>query len=302
MRQTSLTRPFARTAGATARGGRADGRARIKKHTQARVKRARRAAAALALLLMLLPAAAAEKGAAHTAAEFAGIKEISAAAGLAGEESLAAAAGLASEESLAAAADGEGGATVFLTFDDGPTDSTTPRVLDILRQKRVHATFFVIGRQIRGREDILRRTAAEGHAVGIHSHTHVYREIYASPAALLADIGRCRAAIRAVLPHFAGRLYRFPGGAYGLDGALVAAVKEAGYLPCGWNASAGDAEPPPKSADELLQNALATAAGKERAVLLLHDGVHYEQTVRCLPALIDEFHARGYRFGVLKEP
>ena len=290
MRQTGLTRPFARTAGATARGGRADGRARIKKHTQARVKRARRAAAALALLLMLLPAAAAEKGAAHTAAEFAGIKEISAAAGLAGKES------------LAAAADGEGGATVFLTFDDGPTDSTTPRVLDILRQKCVHATFFVIGRQIRGREDILRRTAAEGHAVGIHSHTHVYREIYASPAALLADIGRCRAAIRAVLPHFAGRLYRFPGGAYGLDGALVAAVKEAGYFPCGWNASAGDAEPPPKSADELLQNALATAAGKERAVLLLHDGVHYEQTVRCLPALIDEFRARGYRFGVLKEP
>ncbi len=290
MRQTSLTRPFARTAGAKGRGGRADGRARIKKHTQARVKRARRAAAALAMLLMLLPAAAAEKGAAHTAAEFAGIKEISAAAGLAGKES------------LAAAADGEGGATVFLTFDDGPTDSTTPRVLDILRQKRVHATFFVIGRQIRGREDILRRTAAEGHAVGIHSHTHVYREIYASPAALLADIGRCRAAIRAVLPHFAGRLYRFPGGAYGLDGALVAAVKEAGYLPCGWNASAGDAEPPPKSADELLQNALATAAGKERAVLLLHDGVHYEQTVRCLPALIDEFRARGYRFGVLKEP
>ncbi len=258
-----------------------------------------RAAATLALLLLLFPAAAvrteapaegAERGSAHTAAEFAGGKEISAAAGCAGEES------------LAAAADGEGGATVFLTFDDGPTDSTTPRVLDILRQKRVHATFFVIGRQIRGREDILRRTAAEGHTVGIHSHTHVYREIYASPAALLADIGRCRAAIRAVLPHFAGRLYRFPGGAYGLDGALVAAVKEAGYLPCGWNASAGDAEPPPKSADELLQNALATAAGKERAVLLLHDGVHYEQTVRCLPALIDEFRARGYRFGVLQEP
>lgn len=288
MRKTGLTRPFARAAGATMRGGRAKERAQ--KPRRAGPRKGARAAAALALLLLLFPAAAAEKGAAHTAAEFAGIKEISAAAGLAGKES------------LAAAADGEGGATVFLTFDDGPTDSTTPRVLDILRQKCVHATFFVIGRQIRGREDILRRTAAEGHTVGIHSHTHVYREIYASPAALLADIGRCRDAIRAVLPHFAGRLYRFPGGAYGLDGALVAAVKEAGYLPCGWNASAGDAEPPPKSADELLQNALATAAGKERAVLLLHDGVHYEQTVRCLPALIDEFRARGYRFGVLQEP
>ena len=77
---------------------------------------------------------------------------------------------------------------ICLTFDDGPTDSTTPKVLDILDAFGVRATFFLIGRQISGREDIVRRTAAAGHAVGIHTYSHVYREIYASPQALLAAL------------------------------------------------------------------------------------------------------------------
>ena len=89
---------------------------------------------------------------------------------------------------------------ICLTFDDGPTDSTTPKVLDILDTFGVRATFFLIGRQISGREDIVRRTAAAGHAVGIHTYSHVYREIYASPQALLRDIAACRKAIRAALP------------------------------------------------------------------------------------------------------
>lgn len=191
------------------------------------------------------------------------------------------------------------GKTVYLTFDDGPTDSTTPYVLDILREKQVHATFFVIGRQIRGREAILRRLAEEGHSIGIHSYTHVYNEIYTSPAALLKDIELCREAIRDVLPQYRGTLYRFPGGSFGLRPELIDAVKSKGYTPYDWNASVGDAEDPPKTADLLLQNALATSTGKKRVILLLHDGVRYNETIRCLPGLIDAFAAEGYRFDRL---
>ena len=77
---------------------------------------------------------------------------------------------------------------IFLTFDDGPTDSVTPKVLDILAEEKVKATFFVTGRQIKGREKIIERIANEGHILGIHTFTHEYAKIYASSSSLLRDI------------------------------------------------------------------------------------------------------------------
>lgn len=188
---------------------------------------------------------------------------------------------------------------IFLTFDDGPTDSTTPLVLDVLKKENVRATFFVIGRQIAGREEIVRRTAHEGHAIGIHSQTHEYKEIYASPEALLADIEACRKAILSVLPNFSGKLYRYPGGSISAGEALRSAVKGAGWEAHDWNASVEDAVQRRANADELYRNAVSTAAGKNRVVLLLHDGVNYKQTVLALPQIIRYFKGEGYVFKTL---
>ena len=201
----------------------------------------------------------------------------------------------------ATAAEGGEAKVICLTFDDGPTDSTTPKVLDILDTFGVRATFFLIGRQISGREDIVRRTAAAGHAVGIHTYSHVYREIYASPQALLRDIAACRKAIRAALPGYEGKLYRFPGGEYGKPEALRRAVREAGLTVCAWNASADDSVLPHATADELFENAVRTGADKQSIVLLLHDGVNYRATVACLPRIIRHYKARGYRFETLQQ-
>ena len=186
---------------------------------------------------------------------------------------------------------------IYLTFDDGPTDSTTPKALDILREFGVKATFFVIGRQICGREEILRRTAAEGHAIGIHTYTHDYAAIYRSREALLEDIGRCRDAIRSVLPRYSRKIYRFPGGSF-LCPDLRAAVKAAGYRYYDWNASAGDAEGS-YSAEQLFENAVRSAQNKDSVLLLLHDGVGYRQTLRALPKIIGYFQNEGYRFKTL---
>lgn len=183
---------------------------------------------------------------------------------------------------------------IYLTFDDGPTDSTTPKALDILREFGVKATFFVIGRQIRGREEILRRTAAEGHAIGIHTYTHDYAAIYRSREALLEDIGRCRDAIRAALPGYDRNIYRFPGGSF-LCPELRDAVRKAGYRYYDWNASAGDAEGN-YSAEQLFENAVRSAQNKDPVLLLLHDGVGYRQTLRALPKIIGYFQNEGYRF------
>ena len=190
---------------------------------------------------------------------------------------------------------------ICLTFDDGPTDSTTPKVLDILDTFGVRATFFLIGRQISGREDIVRRTAGAGHAAGVHTFSHVYPEVKPPPPAPPAHFAACRKAIRAALPGYEGKLYRFPGGEYGKPEALRRAVREAGLTVCAWNASADDSVLPQATADELFENAVRTGADRQRIVLLLHDGVNYRATVACLPRIIRHYKARGYRFETLQQ-
>ena len=186
---------------------------------------------------------------------------------------------------------------IFLTFDDGPTDSTTPYVLDILKQESVSATFFVIGRQINGREKILKRTVAEGHKIGIHSYSHKYEEIYASEKALLLDIEKCRNAIQSVLPEFDGNLYRFPGGSF-MCPQLRECVKSAGYRYYDWNAALGDAEGN-FTADQLFRNAVETSGDKNHIVLLLHDGVGYKETCKALPDIIRYFKTKSFQFKTL---
>ncbi len=189
--------------------------------------------------------------------------------------------------------------TICLTFDDGPTDSTTPKILDILQKEKIHATFFVIGRQISRRKEILQRIFDEGHSIGIHTYSHEYKQIYASSAALLGDIRRCQKSIREVLPEWSSDLYRFPGGEAGLSDALIAAVKKAGYKICGWNASIEDAVSPNATAEDLYNNAVRSAGEKNHVVLLLHDGVGYRETVRALPKIINYFRCKDYKFQTL---
>ena len=188
---------------------------------------------------------------------------------------------------------------IWLTFDDGPTDSTTPAVLDILREKNVKATFFVIGRQINGREKILRREADEGHTIGIHTYSHEYKKIYATADSLLKDIALCNEAIRGVLPDFKTDLYRFPGGSYNVKRELIDAVEKAGFRHYDGNCSAEDAVCPNTPASVLYQNVLDSAGEKSKVILLMHDGVGYKETIKCLPSVIEYFREKEFAFCTL---
>ena len=169
--------------------------------------------------------------------------------------------------------------------------------MDVLKKENVRATFFVVGRQIKGREKILKRTAEEGHSIGIHTYSHRYDEIYADKAALLKDIEKCRGAIKKVLPDYNKNLYRFPGGSF-LCPSLREAVTRAGYRYYDWNASAGDAEGR-YTAKQLFEHAIRTSEGKTPVILLMHDGVGYKNTVRALPEIIRRFKNEGYVFKTL---
>ncbi len=183
---------------------------------------------------------------------------------------------------------------IYLTFDDGPSTSVTERILDILKGEDVKATFFIVGERVRGREKTLRRIAAEGHTLGVHSETHVYSQIYSSAEALVRDADACAETIRTVTG-IHPRVYRFPGG--GKHPASASLLRRKGYRIVSWNAVCGDEEIAGASADVLFSTAVETAKGKQPVILLCHDSATHRKTAEALPRIIEYFRGEGYTFS-----
>ena len=183
--------------------------------------------------------------------------------------------------------------SVYLTFDDGPSNSVTTPILDALKEENVKATFFIVSDRGHGREEILKRMATEGHSIGVHSATHRYSEIYASDEALLADIDRCAAFIKQTTG-ITPTCYRFPGGSR--NKARRALVEQHGYRIVDWNAVCGDEEMKNAGADTLLATALKTSKGKSKVVLLMHDSASHKATTAALKNIIASFREQGYTF------
>lgn len=189
----------------------------------------------------------------------------------------------------------DGEKLIFLTFDDGPSDRVTPRVLDVLKEEGVPATFFIIGRNAETRKEIIKREIAEGHTVAVHSYSHDYKKIYSSPEALIDDIDKCNK----VLFDCSGvrsDLYRFPGGSYGLSSQLIEAVTKHGMRYVDWNASTRDAEIYKPTPAQLVNAAITTPANANRVVLLAHDSTTKTATAEALRDIITAYKSRGYTF------
>lgn len=185
--------------------------------------------------------------------------------------------------------------TVYLTFDDGPSDRVTPKILDILKEENVKATFFIVGSQAETRKYILKREAEEGHKIGVHSYSHRYKEIYSSCESLLADIDKCNEVIKSATGKYSD-VYRFPGGSFKLSGKFISAVTERGLRYVDWNASTRDAEIPDAEPEQLLNAAIATASDADNVVLLAHDSTTKSATAEALKDVIRRFKSKGYEF------
>jgi peptidoglycan/xylan/chitin deacetylase (PgdA/CDA1 family) len=186
--------------------------------------------------------------------------------------------------------------TVYLTFDDGPSDKVTPLILNVLQQEGVHATFFVIGKQAETRQYLIEREVAEGHTVAVHTYSHDYHSIYASPQSLVADIEKCNDILEKITGK-RSKLYRFPGGSYGLSESLIGAVTQHGMRYIDWNASTRDAEIWNPTAWQLYQSAISTSADINHIVLLSHDSPSKTTTAQALPDIIAYYKAQGYTFA-----
>lgn len=204
--------------------------------------------------------------------------------------------GFGSGASFSLADDNEGTVkSVYLTFDDGPSDRVTPRILDVLKEENVKATFFIIGNQAETRKYIIKREFDEGHTVAVHSYTHKYGEIYSSPQKLIADIDKCNELIKSITGEYSN-IYRFPGGSFKASDRLISAVTTHGMRYVDWNASTRDAEIYGATPEQLYKAALATSANADNVVLLAHDSTTKSSTADALKDIIRHFKKEGYVF------
>lgn len=195
-------------------------------------------------------------------------------------------------------ANAENGKEIYLTFDDGPSDRVTPKILDILKEENVKATFFIVGNNAVRRKNLLKREFDEGHAIGVHSYSHKYKEIYSSTESLLKDIDDCNALIKEVTGRKSS-LYRFPGGSFGLSSRLTGAVTAHGMRYVDWNASFRDSEFLSPSPEQLVQAAKSTVANPQSVIMLAHDTTDKTATVKALGDVIRHFKNSGYTFKTL---
>lgn len=191
-----------------------------------------------------------------------------------------------------------GGKVVCLTFDDGPS-ANTDRILEVLDEYGVKATFFVVGKT--GQEDQrrMRDIVAAGHTLAIHSWSHDYGTIYASVEGFLEDFNRLYEWIYEVTGIYP-QIFRFPGGSVngynrGIYQEIIAEMTRRGFVYFDWNASAQDATVKPLASDAIAANCLK-GIGKEEVVVLAHDSAARSTTVDALPQIIEGYRAEGYAF------
>ncbi len=185
---------------------------------------------------------------------------------------------------------------IYLTFDDGPSDRVTPKILDVLKEEKVPATFFIIGKHAETRKYLLRREINEGHTVAVHSYSHVYKDIYSSPEKLIEDIDKCNEVIKGATGR-PSAIYRFPGGSFGLSQRLINAVTERGLRYVDWNASTRDAEFTDPTPEQIVSASITTAANPERIVLLAHDSTTKTATAQALKGIIRHYKELNYTFA-----
>jgi len=206
------------------------------------------------------------------------------------------------------------GKYVFLTFDDGPSNSTE-KILNILKDKDVHGTFFVLGSSIEKdskRQEYLKEELKSGNAIANHSYSHDFKKLYPGNKlkidSFMDEFNKTNDIMQSILGgEFDCKVLRMPGGygtrKYYKDPSLKEfddTLQENGIINVDWNALDGDAEGKPYSTEEMLNYVKKTSKGKNHVVILMHDAAGKEKTVEILPQIIDYYKNEGYDFKVIK--
>ena len=190
------------------------------------------------------------------------------------------------------------GPYIAMTFDDGPDAKLTPKLLDILKERHIHVTFFVLGQRVAEHPEILQRAVAEGHEIGNHSWDHPQLTKLAE-GGLQHQMGDTSAAIKQAIGHNP-TIMRPPYGATNprLNRAFE---KEYGMKVILWSVDPFDWKDPGSKVVEsrILSGWKESGGAKPGAIILSHD-IH-KGTVEAMPATLDALLAKGYKFVTVSE-
>ncbi|SHK02782.1 Peptidoglycan/xylan/chitin deacetylase, PgdA/CDA1 family [Hathewaya proteolytica DSM 3090] len=194
---------------------------------------------------------------------------------------------------------------VYLTFDDGPS-SNTMKILDILKQNNVKATFFVNGKP--ELEHLYKAIADGGHTIANHTYSHDYNKIYQSPEAFKADVKKLDDFIERVTGQAPLHLLRFPGGSNNLVGPnrsnrgnmknIIQSITPE-YIYFDWNVDSTDASTFKQSKEKIVSSVLNEAVLYHNSVVLMHDLNPKTTTPEALPEIISGLKEKGYDFDKL---
>ena len=192
--------------------------------------------------------------------------------------------------------------TVYLTFDDGPSQYTS-QVLDILDRYGAKATFFETAQNPQY-FNLIKETYDRGNTIGLHTYCHSYQTVYASTDAYFSDLAQIGDVVKQQIG-YVPCFVRFPGGSSnevsehyctGIMTELSQEVQEKGYQYWDWNASSGDGTE--ESAEQTVANATQYTY-YTNIVLLMHDASGKQSSVDALPAIIEFYQGQGYVFKAL---
>ncbi|MDF2504554.1 polysaccharide deacetylase family protein [Clostridium sp.] len=191
---------------------------------------------------------------------------------------------------------------VFLTFDDGPSPNNTRKILKILNDNNVKATFFIVG--IKGKENpaIIKELSDDGMSIGIHTFSHDYKNIYKDLDSYILDYEKCKDSIIKSTGKNPIPYVRLPGGSDNLvaNKLILDSIKTTlnynGINYVDWNVCSGDADSQTVPVIKIKDNIQTQCKNKKMAVILMHDTYYKHFTVESLPEIITYLKNQGFVF------
>jgi peptidoglycan-N-acetylglucosamine deacetylase len=190
--------------------------------------------------------------------------------------------------------------TVYLTYDDGPNPTATPQLLDELASQGVHATFFLIERHVTAETaPIVRRMVAEGHRIGLHSHTRAL--MFFEPAALGRELTAFAQRIEGLTGTPPCRVFRPHAGAR--SSQMLEGLRQIDYQMVGWGFMLWDFDLFRERSARIVPRLVRHASPGD--IIVIHDGHHEDPradrryAIDVTDALVPELRKKGFAFGTI---
>jgi peptidoglycan-N-acetylglucosamine deacetylase len=190
---------------------------------------------------------------------------------------------------------------IYLTFDDGPSRGPCSEILDILKEENVKGTFFILGNEIKGNEDVLKRIYDEGHSIGLHSMTHEKKNLYNNENDFLNEMLKVQDLIEKTIG-FKSNILRFPFGAnnntYKLKKSLVELLHNNNFKIYDWTVDTRDGELYNASPETFIKN---SRSKNNNITLLMHCGSANKNSPKALKSIISYYKENNYTFKTIDQ-